>query len=185
MATSALEQRGHRFAIGPLCLSISVSDLEAWLVSADAGDQLPYAQGPVLDQQRDVVALVRQYVAEGEVRSHQRKVAGVWEYFVVRRAPQRAGKSGARACDRAAEPAAETQQGRMLAILRRCEKLGVPARTNAELAREMGLKDAEAARYIFNQLVDASVITAQNMGVRQRRVVTFIATGKSTVRGAL
>lgn len=185
MATSAMEQRGYRFAIGPLCLSISVLDFEAWLNKADVGAKLVYARGPVLDQKRDVVTLVRQYVAEKEVITHQRKVEGVWEYYVVRRSPERDARPAKGAPVRSTVPAAETPQGRMLAILQRCLTLGVPARTNAELAREMGLKDAEAARYIFNQLVDASVITAQNMGVRQRRVVTFIATGKSTVKGVL
>lgn len=185
MASALTEQRGHRFAIGPLCLSISVADFEAWLTNADVGAELVYAQGPVLDQKRDVVTLVRHYVDEKEVRSHQRKIAGVWEYYVVRRSPEREAPSAKSVPLRGAEPAPETKEGRMLAILRRCAKLGVPARTNAELAREMGLKDAEAARYIFNQLVDASIITVQNMGVRQRRIVTFTATGKSTVKGAL
>lgn len=183
-----------RYAIGPLCLSVSVGDFEAWLARAEAGAEIVYARGPMLDQKRDVVALVRAYADAGEVRTHQRKSAGSWEYFAVRRdvareraAGVRSGRAGRPAAPRvqAIEPEAETPQGRMLAILRRCISLGVPARTNAELAREMGLKDAEAARYIFNQLVAASVITVRSFGVRERRVVTMVATGKSTVRGAL
>jgi hypothetical protein len=49
----------------------------------------------------------------------------------------------------------------------------------------MGLKNAEAARYLFNQLVEQKLLTVTNFGTRERRVVTFVATGKSTVRGAL
>jgi hypothetical protein len=163
-------------------MSISMADFEAWLTSADAGDERVYATGAVLDQQRDVAVYARDLTAQGEIRTHQRKVGGVWEYFAVRRNPARAQGSTGR---KSADPEPETPAGRMLAILRRCVVHQLPARTNAELAREIGLKDAEAARYVFNQLIAGGLIMARNIGPKQRRVVTIVATGKSTVRGAL
>ncbi|MDF0540809.1 hypothetical protein PX699_00505 [Sphingobium sp. H39-3-25] len=177
-----------RYAIGPLCMSISMADFEAWLTAADVGDQRVYATGPVLDQKRDVTLYVRELVAQGEILTHQRKVGGTWEYFAVRRNPgrdQAGGRKRSGAKDAGGEPEPETAAGRMLAILRRCVALQLPARTNAELAREIGLKDAEAARYVFNQLIAGGLIMARNMGPKQRRVVTIVATGKSTVRGTL
>lgn len=177
MATKAISPR----PMDALCMSVSVAAFDAWLIGADAGDELVYARGPVIDQKRDVVSMVRDAVKQLEVRTHQRKVDGVWEYYAVRRKPEARLRSVAAP----SEPRAETVAGRMLAILRRCAALALPARTNAELARELNLKDGEAARYIFNQLVEGRHITVQNMGVRERRVVTIVATGKSTVRGKL
>lgn len=178
MATNA---RDLRFSIGPLCLSTSVRELEEWVAGAPEGGDFVYARGAVLDQRRDVVVRARELAQEGEVRTHQRKVNGEWEYFVVRRYPERHGKSPARPL----HAVAETPAGRVLAIMERCLRLGIPARTNAEIAREMGLKNAEAARYLFNQLVEQKLLTVTNFGTRERRVVTFVASGKSTVRGAL
>lgn len=179
MATSA---RDLRFSIGPLCLSASVDDLETWLAAAPVGAKFVYARGAALDQRRDVVVLVRQLVGEGELLTHQCKVDGEWHYIAVRRHPERGA-------DRVAKPvvsiSAETPTGRVLAILTRCLRLGLPARTNAEIAAEMGLKNAEAARYLFNQLVEQRIITVQSLGTRERRVVTFVGTGKSTIRGTL
>lgn len=178
MATQA---NSFRFPGGIACFSVSVSALEDWLDGASLGDQFIYARGAALDQQRDVVVRVRELVAEREVLTHQRKRNGEWEYFAVRRYPER-GATPIRAV-----PAieAETPVGRVLSILQRCCRLGLPARTNAEIAREMGLKNAEAARYLFNQLVEQRIISVTNFGVRERRVVTFVGTGKSTIRGAL
>jgi hypothetical protein len=178
MATS---MNDLRYSIAPLCLSASVAELEEWVSSAPQGAEFIYARGAVLDQRRDVVRRAGELREEGEVRTHQRKVRGEWEYFVVRRHPERGS-------DRRVAPTPvgdDTPAGRVLAILRRCQKLGLPARTNTEIAREMGLKNAEAARYLFNQLVEQKIITVQSMGTRERRVVTFVGTGKSTVRGAL
>lgn len=178
MATQAKE---FRFPGGVACFSVSVAALEDWLDGASEGDQFVYARGAALDQQRDVVVRARELVAEREILTHQRKRAGEWEYFAVRRYPER----GAAPVKAAPAIVAETPVGRVLAILQRCVRLGLPARTNAEIAREMGLKNAEAARYLFNQLVEQRVITVTNFGVRDRRVVTFVGTGKSTIRGSL
>lgn len=166
---------------GPRFMSASVAELEDWLSCAPKGASFIYGRGPVVDQKRDVVVRVRSLIEEREVMSHQRKVDGEWQYYVVRRYPER----GSDKVKAVAMPAPETPAGRVLAILLRCQRLGLPARTNTEIAREMGLKNAEAARYLFNQLVEQKVITVQSMGVRERRVVSFVGTGKSTVRGPL
>jgi hypothetical protein len=170
-----------RFPGAPVCFSESVSALEEWLAGASAGAEFVYARGVTLDQRRDIVVRARELVEEQEIRTHQRKRNGEWEYFAVRRFPER----GADRVKAVPAIVPETPVGRVLAILQRCVRLGIPARTNAEIAREMGLKNAEAARYLFNQLVEQKIIAVENFGVRQRRVVTFVGTGKSTARGVL
>lgn len=169
------------YQIGPLCMSISVEDFRAWLADATPGQDIVYATGPVLDQKRDVVLLAGQYIAAGLIRTHRRKVEGRWEYFAVRRDSRVDGPT------MAAPPAGQIEglRGQMLALLRRAANLAQACPTNAELARQLNLKNGEAARYEFNQLVAGGHIRVKNYGPRMRRVVTIVASGKTTAKGAL
>jgi hypothetical protein len=61
--------------------------------------------------------------------------------------------------------------------------------TDAELARECGLKDADAASYVLRKLKGEDAghrrIRILNYGPRERRVAVIVATGAATVRAAL
>lgn len=172
----------HTFSIGPLCWAVTVTEFERWLASADPGARFVYAGGPVVPHEMAVVAIVREAVAAAEVTSHQRKVEGRWEYFVQRSRPDvepRPGRS-----KRDAIPA-DSVKGLMLTILKAAATVGHPCPTNAEFAKRLGLKDAEAARYEFNQLAATGRIMVENRGPRQRRVVTIVSLGRSTAEGTL
>lgn len=73
----------------------------------------------------------------------------------------------------------------VLRLLTRAANRGQACPTNAELARALGLKDAVAASYRVRRLVRENKIRVEEPGPTERRVVTIVATGKSTVRGAL
>lgn len=176
----------HRFRIDALCMSAGVDEFEAWLDRAKIGASFVYARGAVLDQKRDVVVRARTAVGEGEIRTHQRRGAdGQIEYLAVRCEPPVDGRAPDRRRSAASAIDGESPQGRIMAIVRRCIKLRQPMRTNAEIARELSLPNAEAARYEFNKLVQAGHLATRNMGAHARRVVTIAATGASTVEGAL
>src|SRR3546814_17692000 len=73
----------------------------------------------------------------------------------------------------------------MLSSRRRAANRGQVCPTNTELARQLALKNGEAARYEFNQLVAGGHIRVANFGPLMRRVVTIVASGKTTAKGAL
>lgn len=179
-ALPAIER--HRFSIGPLSWAIDLPDFERWLEQADVKAELVYAGGPALPQAMPVVIAVREAVAAGDVRSHQRKVDGRWEYFVVRRRPDVAPRPGRSARDAIAP---DSLKGQMLSRLSIAAANARPCPTNAELAMALGLKDAEAARYVFNQLHSMGRISVAARGPRMRRVVTIVASGQSTAEGGL
>lgn len=177
MATKPAPE-SHSYQIGPLCMSISIADFREWLAVARPGGEIVYATGPVLDQKRDVVLLAGQYIEAGLIRTHRRKVEGRWEYFAVRR-------DASAPPPKARVEAIDGVKGQMLSILRRAANLGQVCPTNTELARQLALKNGEAARYEFNQLVAGGHIRVANFGPRMRRVVTIVASGKTTAKGAL
>ena len=127
-----------RFKISPLCMAITVEAFEKWLTRASIGAQIRYAQagaGP----ERAVVQRVKQMVRDGEVITHQPRGAdGQIEYFVGAHASPAERQGAARGGRSVADPErGETPPGRILAIVRRCIKLRLPMRTNAEIAQRV------------------------------------------------
>jgi hypothetical protein len=57
--------------------------------------------------------------------------------------------------------------------------------TNAELARECLLKNADAARYQIDKLEAQGAIRVEDFGPNERRAVTIVASGLTTKRGRL
>ncbi|CAN5337825.1 hypothetical protein BH10PSE12_BH10PSE12_02970 [soil metagenome] len=171
-----------RFAIGPLSWGIALGDFEAWLVAADAGQEIVYAGGPAMPHGMAVVAAVTEATKAGDVRAHTRRVEGRIEYFAVRRRPEVMARTGRGARDAIA---AHSVAGQIFAHLIAAAAAERPCPTNPELARTLGLKDAEAARYGFNQLVAGGRIMVANNGPRMRRIVTIVASGQTTARGKI
>ncbi|WP_447727255.1 hypothetical protein [Sphingomonas koreensis] len=88
--------------------------------------------------------------------------------------------------ERHAAPVQEDELAdRVLRRLRRAANLGLVCPTNAELARDCGLKDADAASYRLRKLIGNKLIRVDDQGPNARRIVTIIESGRSTVAGAL
>jgi hypothetical protein len=93
MATSA-----PSIKVGPLCWPIDVSVLEAWLVTAERGDELVYSHGLVPARGVPVWERARALSDEGEVRLHQRRHPDNprWtQWYAVRRVPEVAAEAPA------------------------------------------------------------------------------------------
>jgi len=157
------------------------AQLEAWLSHAQPGHSAIYAIGAALDQAEPVVALVNDWIKTGEVAPVQRRVNGQLRYEVQRREKAPEGEEPAVQRRYLDEAFAETPEGKLLQHLRRLAGLGQPCPSNAKLAEACGLRDAEAARYRFNNLIKAGHITVTVDG--ERRTVTIRATGKRTAGG--
>lgn len=153
------------------------TQLEAWLARARPGDRMIYARGPALDPRHAVAALVARWSAEGEVLTLKQRIGGELAHMAQRARPRPAGAVPARRLRRDAE-FEETPAGRLFLHLARLANMGLPCPSNRELAEAAGLRDAEAARYLFNKLRAEGRIAVVSTG--ERRVVTIAETGART-----
>ncbi len=186
-----------RFSIGPLCRWVMpVSDFEAWVQSASAGEVIVYAKGQALAQGSATVLLARELGPNGAkmVELLQRIVKvddrRETEWFAVRvrksadAAPLHHPADGP--SPRAGEvPDDSDEQNAILRAFRRAVNLRAVAPTNAELASICGLSNGERARYLVGKLISRGLIKVSDQGPRARRIVTIVATGRETVGGKL
>lgn len=172
--------------VAPLCMAIGVVEYRAWMGRAQAGERITFAQGPALDNQRDIVVLVKEHQARGLVRFfRKRRGEDDFNFIVERLAPEAADPAvqRARAKDgRSLAPDPESEPGKVLALLRRCANLDQPCPTNREIALRCGLNDEERARYLVRQLAEGGHVAIENRGPRLTRIVTIAETKRSTSR---
>lgn len=164
---------------GPLATFADCDALEAWVAGAEAEQGTVYATGPALIQSHPVVRLVRVLVDRGVLRTHviSRGVGRGFDYVAFKRAAETV-----RPC---APGRGETKLAKVLTALTKRAAAGGVMQSNAELARECGLKNADAARYQIAKLEARGVIQVEDFGPNERRRVTIAATGDSTKRGRL
>lgn len=182
-----------RFVLGPLTLYADVAVMAAWLDSAAPGDELVYATGPALGKDAPAAVLARQWREEGEVATHNRRVAGgKLEHFMRRRIPP---VSNARlfgdARRRLARPAlgaptdfAETQAGQVFALLVKLAAQDLPCPNNRDIAAALELNSAEQARYAITKLVRAGMIRVDAASTFDPRIITIVDTGARTAAPA-
>jgi hypothetical protein len=156
------------------------AELEEWLRQARVGDEVHYAFGPVLNAQNPTAALVKEWLASKEVVTFQRRGSdGQLIYCARRRDPANDdGAPGARV--RRDEEFEATAEGRVFLLLVRCANMGLPCPSNRQIADHCDLRDAEAARYRFNNLIEQKRISVRQVSTFGGRVVTICATGRST-----
>lgn len=166
----------------PPSWAVPAGAIEAWIVSAEPGDEIVYATGPSLPHGMASVYMVRELAEAGHVRLHMRRNRDTraLEYVAVRRIAE-SPVVPASPCE--VDPRGIAR--RMMQLLTKAALTCRPCPTNAELAAALGLKNAEAARYEFNRLVRQGKITVADFGPRRRRVVTIVATGQQTRRASL
>lgn len=165
------------FSIGPLAYALSISDFAAWVERAPVGARIVYAHGSVPPRGEPAWALAGALETAGRVTLTAARDGGVTEWIATKLA---AGPGAA-----AAAPIEDAAAERVLARLRRAANLEQVCPTNAELAEACGLKDADAASYRIRKLIRERRIRVEDQGPRARRIVTIVATGRSTVAGGL
>lgn len=169
-----------RFRLPPMCACAAPAALQAWFETARAEEGIVYASGHALDRQHRTAVKVAGWRDIGAVRTHQKRRAdGGWDWIAVKRgagsAPERAD-GPIRPGQPAPDP--DSEQGRVLAMLKQAAKFGLPCPSNGEIARALGLKDRQAARYHVGALARARIIIIENRGPRCARIVTIAATGQ-------
>jgi hypothetical protein len=175
-----------RFAIGPLGYAIEEKAMRDWIARAKAGDTIAYANGYALPQKAPAVALARTWSDERLVDLTSARVDGKFEYRATRRSdPVGQAASNARAQAVSAAMGGNEATTRVLRRLRSLATQTLPCDTNAELARECELPNADAASYQLRKLAGQGAITVEDMGPGERRIVTIVGSGKRTGRGKL
>ena len=193
-----------RFVLGPLTLYAELWEMEAWLETANPGDELRYATGPALGRDAPAGKLARQWADEGEVLLVQRRPGPGKppEYLAIRREPPvrprggsrgvalgmasaRAMRRGSARPDLAASPDFEgSEEGRMLAALTEAADAGDVCPSNGALARRLDLKTRDRAQYLITRLARAGLIRVASDSSFDGRVVTIVATGRATAARA-
>ena len=169
-----------QFTIPALSVGIEVVVFERWLESAGAGDRIEYAAGPVEPRSLPIWKRVNQAVDEREVAPlRSRRVGGGWQWLAERTAQRR---EGTLPCPSDAPDAPEL---RLLKLLRRCANFDQVCPTNGEAAALLGLKNADAVRYLIGKLIEQRLIAVLDNGPNERRIVTILANGRATVPGRL
>lgn len=161
------------------------AQLEEWFSGAQAGAQVVYARGHVLDPKHPVPVLVRDWIATGEARPKQKRNAegGGFIYWVERCRPGSRAAADQSGRERVSADAEwrETADGKIYMTLVRAANLGLPCPSNATLAQVAGLRDADAARYRVRVLSEEGRIQVTLSGAgRSFRRVRIIETGRWT-----
>lgn len=139
------------------------------------GAALPSATGAIVASLSDakVIDIVR------------RKIAAERYSFIVQRRTGRYVDRAARRISTMPQVRRGVYERRILKILIAAAAKGLPCPTNGVLARLVGLSGEVAASYRLRRLVAAGKIrVAVPDDPRQHRVVTIVATGKTTRGGA-
>lgn len=174
-AADAADDARVRFTIGPLSMAIELAALEAWLAGSVRGDRIVYARGPDLPRSTAAVKRVTALIEARRVIALRERKPGGWDFIAERRADP----------VEAVPPPVAGGLNDVLRLLRRRINLGQPCPTNAEIAAECNLRNADAASYLFKKLVRAGEIISTDHGPRMRRVVRIAGGAKSTPEGPL
>jgi hypothetical protein len=167
---------------------LSPEQFQNWAARAARGEDVVYAIGERPDP---AIAPVARQLAEAGVVALTSRRAGNGFRFIAQRLPDpRPSQMRARTPVNRGRFVLSAHDGKMttravLRVLAQAANRGLPCPTNAELARRVGLNGPVAASYRVRRLVQAGLIVVDEPSPVERRVVTIVATGKSTVRGAL
>jgi hypothetical protein len=199
-----------RAALSPSRL-VSPDDLQQWLATAAPGEAFTYFIGAMLVPGMAIVVAARAASERGEViLTQRRREDRLFDYLATKRRnaerslggeslcgdPRQANRgsranqplsrsgvdcSGSRAFGRGVADADEEKEW-LMAVLRRLASFGKPCPTNRELAAIAQLKDAESVRYRLGLLAAEGRIKIHTPP-QGPRVVTIVASGRSTARG--
>lgn len=179
-AGAALSRDGAPgFSIGPLTTYADPAAMAEWVEQAGAGHELIYATGPQLGDHA-AKALALHWQEQGLVALKQRRSsrAHCFDYLA-----ERVGAVAPAPTTSASDGHVRGEMAALLRILRRCAVRGKVCPSNAELAKELGLRRGEASRrrsrYLLERLAQEKRISVTGCGRNAPRVVTILAAGKA------
>ena len=157
--------------------------VEAWVKAARAGDELIYAEGH-LPVWAKAPRRLRDLYADGLVALTMDHRQTPKHYIAQRTA--RSWPASARPRRRVGRqiPNKDPHLAVLAELLAEWAERGEPCRTNAAIARLMGIADKVRVSYLLRCLVGEGLIRNVAIAEPPFRVITIVATGKATGRGA-
>lgn len=173
-------------APAPVTHYASVRAMAEWFAAAAPGAAMKYASGPGLDYREGAAQLAGEWGRAGKVHPYQTRPPagsdgrspGVTDYWVRRLA--RAGEPVAAAAPQPQSLDAESPEGRVYALLRRCANLAQPCPSHEDIAERLNLRNRAEAAYRTQLLIDRGLIRVDWPARSGPRIVTIVATGKQT-----
>ncbi len=165
--------------------AMSPDQLARWAERAAPGEDAVYCTGPRPSQEIGAAAMALR--ERGLVTIKHKRVEGGFRFIAERLG----GPARVRSAEHRGRFARRESKERRTAetiiyrLLKSAAQAGQPCPTNAELAARAGLSGAVAASYRMRRLVKAGKIVVAEPSPLERRVVTIVATGKSTRRAML
>jgi hypothetical protein len=167
------------FELGALTVVRAEQELLDWMRSAETGARFVYAVGRVTPRGHPTFKLAGTLGQSRHLRplTQRRETDGQTEW-IVERLPRPIEQP-------AVIVAGDEDDDAVLRAIRRRINFKRPMATNAELAKECGLRDASRASYVLRRLANRQLIRVVEPGPGLRRVVTIVATNERTIEGAL
>jgi len=155
---------GATYRIGPKAtgretLYVGAAHLAACLGLARPGQSFIYARGPALDPAEPSAALVRRWIDEGRaiaVKPREDETGVLLHFVKVLPAPAEVAAAG--------QFAPESEEMRLLSVLRGLALDGAALPSNEALAEMAGLHDRKAAEYRTHKLAEAGLIAVRRIG---------------------
>lgn len=159
-----------------------------WLAAAAKGDRFVYCEGVVLARGAEAVRFARTASDRREVRLFQSREGKGYRWIAERTAtplnPAAHAAQVAADADAAAVAVARgiapTAAQRMLGHIEDLADKGQPLPSLAVLARDLDLKDADAARYMLRKLVSKGALRIVNRGPQRARIAVIVKSGRRT-----
>ena len=165
--------------------AITVAELDRWVAGADTGERLIFAQGETPPRDAPVWEHARGLQTDGVVRLHHVRGDGrQWQYIAIRQPPRVRDDPPPTPVVASSDPDDATEA--VMRALRRAVNFERPCPSNVELARVCGLLDARGApdpakaSYRLRLLRDTGRIKLVDYGPKLPRVVTIVASGRSS-----
>ena len=157
---------------------LPVADFRQWLAAAAVGASVEYAFGPALDPNEATARAVADAISAGQVECFKHRKADGSLAHIARRKQAVAKQLVVKRIKRDEDYEA-SDEGRLFLMLVRLANVGLPCPTYPEMAERLGLRDFQAARYLFQKLAKAGkiLVNTSNSGMR---MVTIVQTGART-----
>jgi len=167
------------FTVGPLSSGIEAAALSEWLADTSGSPSIVYAQGLVPPRTLAVWQMAQEYMRCGLVELAARKVDGGWHWVAQRKRnlPKSSAAPVATPAPDAVTTNGDTVGEAILKLVKRAANLGLACPSLAGMAKAGELKDAHAARYQLQKLVDRGFLRVDNLSDGKRRIFVLGPTG--------
>lgn len=173
-----------RFTVPALTQYEDPVAMAKWLATAQPGEWIIYASGPMLGDHA-AKRLALRWQDQGKAVLFQRRSERVHCFDYYAKKPGRSGPASNEAGGRkvVGEPPRdaawrESREGRVYALLFRDVANGRCCPSNAEIAERLDLFDRYAAKNALTKLKDMGLIRFEQAGRYRTRIVTILATGQ-------